>query len=212
MKAHVFAFHYKLYNSSPAAATETVKQLLVRNGEYVEAGQPVVAVSQNRNLFIKAEIQPRYYSLLENISDANFRMLNDQTVYTLEDLNGRLVSYGKSTEIDNPLIPVVFQVNNTVKLLPGSFVELFIKTRNTLPSVTVPNISLVEEMGNYFVYVQLTPEFFEKREVKIGKTDGTRTEILSGIKSGERIVAKGAVLVKLAQASGTLDAHSGHVH
>lgn len=189
-----------------------VKQLLVRNGEYVEAGQPVVAVSQNRNLFIKADIQPRYYSLLENISDANFRMLNDQTVYTLEELNGRLVSYGKSTEIDNPLIPVVFQANNTVKLLPGSFVELFIKTRNTLPSVTVPNISLVEEMGNYFVYVQLTPELFEKREVKIGKTDGVRTEILSGIQSGERIVAKGAVLVKLAQASGTLDAHSGHVH
>lgn len=189
-----------------------VKQLFVRNGEYVEAGQPVVAVSQNRNLFIKAEIQPRYYPLLENISEANFRMLNDKTVYTLEELNGRLVSYGKSTETGNPLIPVVFQVNNTVKLLPGSFVELFIKTRNAQPSVTVPNISLVEEMGNYFVYVQLTPEFFEKREVKIGKTDGVRTEILSGIKSGERIVTKGAVLVKLAQASGTLDAHSGHVH
>ena len=67
-------------------------------------------------------------------------------------------------------------------------------------------------MGNYFVFVQLTPEFFEKREVKIGKTDGIRTEILSGIQSGERIVAKGAVLVKLSQATGTLDAHSGHVH
>lgn len=189
-----------------------VKQLLVRNGEYVEAGQPVAAVSQNRNLFIKAEIQPRYYPLLENISEANFRMLNDKTVYTLEELNGRLISYGKSIETDNPLIPVVFQIDNSAKLLPGSFVELFIKTRNTQPAVTVPNISLVEEMGNYFVYVQLTPEFFEKREVKIGKTDGVRTEILSGIKSGERVVAKGAVLVKLSQATGSLDAHSGHVH
>ncbi len=189
-----------------------VKQLLVRNGEYVEAGQPVAAVSQNRNLFIKAEIQPRYFSLLENITEANLRMLNDPTVYTLEELGGRLVSYGKSTETDNPLIPVVFQVNNSAKLLPGSFVELYIKTSNSQPAVTVSNLSLVEEMGNYFVFVQLTPEFFEKREVKIGKTDGIRTEILSGIQSGERIVAKGAVLVKLSQATGTLDAHSGHVH
>ena len=67
-------------------------------------------------------------------------------------------------------------------------------------------------MGNYFVYVQLTPEFFEKREVKIGQTDGQRTEILSGLNGKERVVAKGAVLVKLTQATGTLDAHSGHVH
>ena len=78
--------------------------------------------------------------------------------------------------------------------------------------MTVPNSSLVEEMGNYFVFVQLTPEFFEKREVKTGKSNGLRTEILSGLKENERIVGKGAVLVKLAQASGKLDAHAGHVH
>lgn len=189
-----------------------VKQLLVRNGEYVEAGQPIVAVSQNRNLFIKAEIQPKYYPLLSNVSTANFRILNDDKVYKLEELNGRLVSYGKSVETDSPLLPVVFQVNNSIDLLPGSFVEIYIKTHRTQPVITVPNVSLVEEMGNYFVYVQLTPEFFEKREVKIGQTDGQHTEILSGLNGNERVVAKGAVLVKLTQATGMLDAHSGHVH
>lgn len=189
-----------------------VKQLLVRNGEYIEAGQPIVTVSQNRNLFIKAEIQPKYYPLLNNISTAKFRILNDETVYTLDELNGRLVSYGKSVETNRPLLPVVFQVDNSVELLPGAFVEMYIKTRGQQSTLTVPNVSLVEEMGNYFVYVQLTPEYFEKREVKIGQTDGERTEILSGLKESERVVAKGAVLVKLTQATGTLDAESGHVH
>ena len=51
-----------------------------------------------------------------------------------------------------------------------------------------------------------------KREVKIGQTDGVRTEILSGLNGQERVVAKGAVLVKLAQATGSLDAESGHAH
>lgn len=189
-----------------------VKQLLVRNGEYVEAGQPIVAVSQNRNLFIKAEIQPKYYPLLGNVSTANFRMLNDDKVYTLEELNGSLVSYGKSVETGSPLLPVVFRIDNAIELLPGSFVEMYVKIGGGQPTITVPNVSLVEEMGNYFVYVQLTPEFFEKREVKIGQTDGQRTEILSGLNGKERVVAKGAVLVKLTQATGTLDAHSGHVH
>ena len=96
--------------------------------------------------------------------------------------------------------------------MPGSFVEVYIKTTRDGNSLVVPNSAIVEEMGNHFVFAQLTPEFFEKREVQLGVTDGMRTEILSGIKAGERIVTKGAVMVKLAQATGTLDAHSGHVH
>lgn len=189
-----------------------IKRLLVSNGQYVEAGQTIASVAQNRNLFIRAEIPSRYYSLLGNIETANIRLLNDKSVYSLSDVGGTMVSYGKSVDANNPLLPVVFKVNNTIDLLPGSFVEMYIKTRNTQPAITVASISIVEEMGNYFVYVQLTPEFFEKREVRIGQTDGKRTEIVSGLKEGERVVGKGAILVKLAQASGTLDAHSGHVH
>ena len=52
-----------------------VKQLLVRNGQFVEAGQPLASISQNRNLFIKAEIQLKYYRSLGNIADANLRIM-----------------------------------------------------------------------------------------------------------------------------------------
>ncbi len=189
-----------------------VKQLSVRNGEYVEAGQSITTIAQNRNLFIKAELQPKYYAALERVTGAHFRMLNDEHIYSLDDLKGRLIAYGKSVTADSPLLPVIFQVNNSVKLLPGSFIEIYIKTRGTNNVLTVPNESLVEEMGNHFVYVQLTPVFFEKREVKIGITDGCRTEVRSGLKEAERIVVKGAILVKLAQATSALDAHSWHVH
>ena len=78
--------------------------------------------------------------------------------------------------------------------------------------MTVAGGAIVEEMGNYFVYKQLTPELFEKTQVIIGGTDGQRTEILSGLAAGERVVSRGAIIVKLAQAAGGLDAHSGHVH
>ena len=65
---------------------------------------------------------------------------------------------------------------------------------------------------NFFVFVQLTPEFFEKRPVKTGATDGVRIEIKEGVTKGERVVSRGAILVKLAQASGALDPHAGHAH
>ena len=189
-----------------------VTRVLVQNGQFVEAGQPVLIVSQNRDLFIKAELQARFFDLLGKITSANIRTLNNNRVYSLEELGGRVLSFGRSVDINNPLIPVVFQINNTVELLSGSFVEIFIKTQTNTEAITVPNEAIIEEMGNYFVYVQLTPEFFEKRPVKKGVTDGIRIEITEGIAVGERVVSKGAIFVKLAQASGALDPHAGHVH
>ena len=189
-----------------------VTNVLVGNGQFVETGQPVLVVSQNRDLFLKAELQPRFFDLLGNITSANIRTLNNNHVYSLEELGGRVLSYGKSTDVGNPLIPVTFQVNNRAGLLPGSFVEMFIITQTNAQAVTVPNEAIVEEMGNLFVFVQLTPEFFEKRAVTTGVTDGMSTEITEGIAEGERVVSKGAILVKLAQASGALDPHAGHAH
>jgi RND family efflux transporter MFP subunit len=189
-----------------------ITRVLVRNGEYAEAGQPVLIVSKNHDLLIKTELQPKYFDMLNGITSANIRLLDNDRTYTLEELGGSVVSFGKSTDIANPLIPVVFRVDNKGGLLSGSFVEVYIKTQTNAQAITVPNEAVVEEMGSYFVYVQLTPEFFEKRAIKKGVTDGLRTEIKSGLTAGERVVGKGAILVKLAQASGSLDAHAGHAH
>jgi multidrug efflux pump subunit AcrA (membrane-fusion protein) len=146
------------------------------------------------------------------ISSANIRTLQDNRSYTLEELNGKMLSYGKSTNDDNYLIPVSLQIDNVGSFVAGGFVELFLKTLSSVKSITVPVTALLEEQGNFFVLVQVNPELFEKREVKTGVSDGIRTEILSGLTKDERIVTKGAILVKLAQASNALDPHAGHVH
>lgn len=189
-----------------------ITSVMVRNGEYAEAGQPVMTVSQNKNLFVKAELRPRYFDKLNTISTVTFRLLQNKATYTLDELGGRVVSFGKSADINNPLLPVVFQIDNRAGFVSGSFIEMFIKTQAQTEVLTVTNEAIVEEMGNYFVYVQLTPELFEKRPVKRGETDGLRTEIIEGISEGERVIGKGAILVKLAQAAGAIDPHSGHVH
>ncbi len=131
----------------------------------------------------------------------------------MEDLNGMLLSYGKNIDEDEGfLIPVNFQIDKDKDLLAGSFVDIFIKTTTNNLAVVVPNTALIEEQGTFYIFVQLTPELFEKREVKKGFSDGINTEILSGINKTERIVSKGAIIVKLAAVSNSLDPHAGHVH
>jgi RND family efflux transporter MFP subunit len=188
-----------------------ITRIRVTNGEYLEAGQTALVVSKNRNLLIKAELPSKYLPVLDKIISANIHVLNFNRTFSLEELDGKLLSFGKSTDINNPLIPVLFQVQNKAGLLSGSFVEMYIKTLDNRQAMTIPNKAIVEEMGNYFVFVQVTPEYFEKRLIKKGATDGLRTEITEGLSTGERIVSKGAILVKLAQAVG-VDIHSGHTH
>ena len=195
-----------------ASITGSIKDILVSNNSYVEAGQPIMTLVQNDRLYIRADVQSKYYPVLKNIKTANIKTANDGKVYSLNDLSGRLLSYGKTTDISNPLIPITFEVKNNGILIPGSFVEIFITVENDQMGIMLPNTAIVEEMGIYCVFVQTCTDSFEKRIVTKGVTDGNNTQILKGIEAGERVVSKGAVNVKLAQGSAALDPHAGHVH
>ncbi len=189
-----------------------VKQVYVKNGTYVVAGQPVIAISQNRKLLLTADVPQKYVSILGLIKTANISTALDKKVYTLEQLKGKVVSYGKSANTDNYLIPVNIQIENNGMFTSGTFAVVYLKTESGPQSLSVPNTALIEEQGIYSIYVQITPELFEKREVLLGVTDGIRTEILNGVTEMERVVSRGGIFIKLAQSTGTLDAHSGHVH
>lgn len=196
--------------SSPL--TGFVKQVYVKNGSYVEAGQALVEVSSNTSLFLTAEVPAKHATVLPTVKTATIRSMNDNRSYSLEALNGKVVSYGKATTRDGFLIPITLQIRNNGAFVAGSFVEVYLKTVTAEKSLVLPVSALLEEQGAYFVWVQINPERFEKREVFLGGTDGIDVAIKQGIAVNERIVTRGAMLIKLAQATGTLDAHSGHVH
>lgn len=189
-----------------------IKNIGVQNGGYVEAGQAVVTISQNKDLYLRAELSPRYYASLRNIKTANIELPDGGGVYTLEELKGAFVNYGKASDSQNPLIPVTFRIQNCGNIIAGSFVKLYIVSEAKEEVIAVDNGGIVEEMGNNFVFVKIAPELFEKRMVTLGGTDGKRTVVTSGLKEGEIVVTKGAMMVKMAQGASALDPHAGHVH
>ena len=189
-----------------------VQRIHVSNGSFVNAGQSVVTVSQNRDLQLRAEVQSRYYSCLKNIKGVNIRIPGDNQTYTLNELGGSLVSYGKATDVNCPLVPVTFRIRNVGQLLSGSFVNAYIITQSDKDVLSVPNEAIIEEMGNYCLFVKVHDGEYEKRLVTLGATDGLRTEVTSGLQADEVVVAKGASMVRLAQNSAALDPHAGHVH
>ena len=186
-----------------------IKNLLVKEGDYVAVGQPLATVTQNNRLFLRADVSERYYKYLNGITSANFKTPYDNQVYELEALNGKLLSYGKSA--GSFYVPVTFSFDNKGDIIPGSFVEIYLLSKDMENTIALPVEALTEEQGLYFIYIQKCAESYKKQEVKLGASNGKEVQVLSGVNPGDKVVVKGAYHVKLASASNALPAHS-HEH
>ena len=194
-----------------APATGYLKDVLVSAGEYVEPGDAMAVLAQNKKLTLQADVPQSFYPQLRHISTAHFS-IDKGPARAISDVGGKLLSYGKSVSRAEPFIPVRFEIDNRGDVLPGAFLEMFISIEESVGEVlSVPNSALLESYGQYLVFVQVGGEKFERREVEIGVTNGVRTEIRQGLAEGERIVSRGAFQVKMAGMSASVPAH-GHVH
>jgi multidrug efflux pump subunit AcrA (membrane-fusion protein) len=75
----------------------------------------------------------------------------------------------------------------------------------------VPETALVDDGGRPVIFVQSSGEAFARRPVRLGVREGGYVQLLEGAFPGERVVVKGAHLVRLASMSSQVPAH-GHVH
>ncbi len=187
-----------------------IKSLPVLEGQFVEIGQPLAKISQNKRLMIKADVSQKYFAKLSQIASANFTTPYNSKTYHIEELNGKLSSYGKTTGNSEYYTSVFFEIDNTEELISGSYIEVYLKTKIINDAIVIPNESLMEEYGNYFVFVQKSGTQFEKRYIKKAGSDGINTLITSGVNHNERVVCKGAYRIKLASMSEKLPA--SHVH
>ena len=191
-----------------------IKTLLVKEGDYVQVGQPLASITRGEKLYLRADVSEKYYADLPNITSANFGTPYAGKVYSLDQLGGRLLSYGKSSGVESGYyVPVTFEFNAPQEnaILPGTYVEIYLLGNTMEDVIALPHAALTEEQGSYFVYRQLDEECYEKQLVELGADDGQRVIIRSGVKPGDRIVTRGAYQVKLAGATSAIPAHT-HEH
>lgn len=189
-----------------------MKNILVKEGEYITVGLPLATVSQNQRLVLRAEVSQRYYNAMQSVKSANFKTPYDNKVYSLEDLNGRLLSFGKTSNENSFFIPVSFEFDNKGEVIPGSFVEVYLISSPIENTLSIPVSALTNEIGIYYVYVQIDEEGYRKQEVALGANNGKEVQIIKGLHPGDRVVTQGAYQVKMASASGAIPHGHSHEH
>ncbi len=103
----------------------------------------------------------------------------------------------------------VVLANPNGKWRPGLLVEGRIATDTYPVRIVVPKSAIFHMDDAEVVYV-LTPEGFRAQPVRIGRTNHTNAEILSGLEAGEVFAASGGFTIKAEMQKGSFG--DGHAH
>ena len=207
------------YSGSPsggiakAATSGAITQLLVKEGEYVTAGQPIATISGSTRLTLRADLPEKYFNYLPTITTASFKASYATQATHLNEVNGKMVSTPTTaTAQQSGYIPIHFSFDNNGSAIPGAFVEVYLIGSTKPNAIVLPIDGITEQQGKHYVYVKLDDECYEKRLVTLGSTNGSEVEILSGLSRKDEVVTKGAIIVKLAESSGTVPEGHSHNH
>ena len=197
--------------SSPISGV--LSEVYVTAGSYVAAGEKIAKISKNSSLLLQADLPERYRNVISSISSVNIRMPYSDEWICIDSLGGKKLTKSSGENISRTgYIPVLFSLNNDGRFSTGSYVDACLISKGTDDVLSVPNEAIVEQQGNYFVFVKASAHSFKKHKVKIGDSNGFKTHILSGIKSGDNVVVKGATMVLLSEQGGNIPHGHSHNH
>jgi cobalt-zinc-cadmium efflux system membrane fusion protein len=176
-----------------------IVQKLISPGMLVQAGQTICfMVSDISTVWVQGHIFDR---------DLPFVRVGDQVDESnpsIRDTFHGVISYvGAMVDTATRTTPVRIVTANPRDLLKkDTFVEAVVHTTVRKNVLTVPVSGVLRTTENEpFVYVEVQTGKFAQRLITIGDQQDTRTEVLSGLKEGERIVSEGGLFLQFANSN-----------
>ena len=203
---------------SPAAASGIVKavksgvisQLPAADGQIVAAGDVVATIGSTGRLTLRALLPASEASFLPSVKDAVIT-LADGRMCRLSEAGGKLMSNSAAGAASTPgYIPVYFSFDMTEGIPAGTPVEVRLLADKAGSVLSVPREAVAEQMGEKFVYVKNSEHSYIKTPVTLGRGDGLRYEVTSGLAEGDSVVIAGTTFVRLAETAGVVP--EGHHH
>jgi membrane fusion protein, heavy metal efflux system len=180
-------------------------------GTVVGADSTILQVIDPAVVWLEARIPEGSIPRLRAAADPVYERLDDLGQYRgIEDSSGMFL--GLEVDAATRTVPLTVEVRNPEhSLRVGQSVRLHLATARAEEALALPEAAIVEEAGRPVVFVQLSGEMFERREVILGIRDGGWVQLIEGVGEGERVVTDGAYVLRLASLASTLPTH-GHAH
>lgn len=163
-------------------------------GEQVAPGEAIVEISNLNTVWVEAPIFEKDLSRLAGNISATFTT----PAYPDQEFNGTVVDIGAVIDEQTRATKVIFQLPNDGRALRlGMQANVRLDAGEQVTAMLIPKEAVLEHEGKKIVYVLLSGEEFERRELTIGDELGGRVAVLAGLNKGERVVTQGAYQLKL---------------
>ncbi|HEY2381173.1 MAG TPA: efflux RND transporter periplasmic adaptor subunit [Terriglobia bacterium] len=179
-----------------APISGTIIQKLVLPGQFIQAGTTACfMLSDVSVVWVQGHIFDR---------DLPSIQLGDEVEESNAALNrtfrGKISYIGAFLDPDTRTTPVRIATENPQGFLKKDmFVNAVVHTSTRNNIVVVPIAAILRDAQNEpLVYVQAEPGKFAQRSVQIGASQNGETEILNGLREGEKVVADGSLFLQFA--------------
>ena len=183
----------------PIAATigGSVIERKVTDGQFVQADSaPVMTIADPSTVWVVGDLFERDLSRASIGQEATITT----AAYPDERFHGRVTYISEAIDPQTRTAKVRVSVANPGgRLKPEMFATINVEIPTTARRLVVPARALFTEEGKSYVFAELSDGVFEKRAVDVGPGEGAERSIRSGLRSGERIVVDGALLVRQEQ-------------
>lgn len=163
-------------------------------GEQVAPGEQIVEIVNLDTVWVEAPIFERDLSFLSRQAKPVFTT----PAYPGSEFTGNILDIGAVIDEQSRATTVTFEVPNRDRTLRiGMQANVRIDAGEGQEAIVVPKEAVLEHEGKKIVYVLLSGEEFQRREVTVGDELGDKVALLSGVEPGERVVTQGAYQLKL---------------
>lgn len=185
----------------------------VSPGAFAQEGTLLFHIADRHALWLELRVPEAEAAKLTTPSGANFRVDGiEQGFDIIAGKNGKLIAVGGAVDAQTRSVPVILEFTQPDdRLRLGMAVKAQLFAGAPREAVAVPASAVLDENGINVVFVMTGGESFERRPVRIGARDGDWIEVTEGLEPGQRVVSRGAYLVKLAAANTGKIGH-GHAH
>lgn len=196
-----------------APVSGVIAEARVAPGAWAEEGTALFHIADRRTLWLELHVPENQAARLTTADGAFFEVDGMERGYALENgSNARLVALGSALDSTRRTLPVVFEFTAPdPRLRIGMAVKALLFVGTARRALSIPITAVVDDNGVPCVYVLRDGEAFVRRPVRLGSRDGTWVEVLDGVEPGQRVVSRGAWLVRLAAAKAGEIGH-GHSH
>ena len=179
------------YTLRAPIAGHVIEQTGAQGGFWNDTNAPLMTVADLSTVWLSAGVQEKDLAAVFVGQTATITL----NAYAGESFSGRVRYVAQVLDADTRTVKVRIVLDNAAgRFRPGMFASVvFSGPAHT--SAVVPAAALVQDGFNTRVFVEQSPWVFTPRTVKTGARIGDAIEISDGLKAGERIVVRDAVLL-----------------